>query len=184
MNIESIKNKLPSYASDLKLNLSSLANETCMNPQQLWGSFLVSAMACGNCSLIEAIKNEAGDNLSNEAMEAAKSAFAIMSMNNIYFRFVHLVSEKQYGSMQAKLRMNVMANPGVDKGDFELWTFAVSVINGCGMCMDSHEKQLAGHGFSKEQIQTVARIASVIHGVASVLDIEQNCCCSEEQQAA
>ena len=74
--------------------------------------------------------------------------------------------------MQAKLRMNVIGNPGVDKNDFELWSLAVSAINGCGMCIDAHEKQLLDHGMDKNQIQTAVRIASVVHAVSSVMDAE------------
>lgn len=75
--------------------------------------------------------------------------------------------------MQAKLRMNILANPGVEKDDFELWSLAVSAINGCGMCIDAHEQQLLKGGISKEQIQTAVRIASVIHAAASVIEMEQ-----------
>ncbi len=77
-----------------------------------------------------------------------------MGMNNVYYRFVHLASNKQYGTLPAKLRMNIIANPGVDKTDFELWSLAVSAINGCGMCIDAHEAVLLKAGMPVEQIQT------------------------------
>lgn len=172
MSLDALKDKLPEYAKDLKLNLSTLAQDETLNEQQLWGTFLVSALAGRNEDVIAAISTEASQHLSPEAQNGAKAAAAIMGMNNIYYRFVHLASNKDYQSMQAKLRMNVMANPGVDKDDFELWSLAVSAINGCGMCIDSHEKQLLEHGFSKEQIQTAARIASVVHAVSAVLEGE------------
>ena len=66
-----------------------------------------------------------------------------MAMNNIYYRFVHLVHAADYKTMPAKLRMNAMAKPGVDKVDFELWSLAVSAVNGCGMCLEAHEKVCA-----------------------------------------
>ena len=75
--------------------------------------------------------------LSPEALNAAKSAAAIMGMNNIYYRFLHLVEDGEYSTMPARLRMNIIANPGVDKVDFELWCTTVSAVNGCGMCLDS-----------------------------------------------
>ncbi|MEC7576628.1 MAG: carboxymuconolactone decarboxylase family protein, partial [Pseudomonadota bacterium] len=75
--------------------------------------------------------------------------------------------------MQAKLRMNIIGNPGVDKVDFELWSLAVSAINGCGMCIDAHEAELLKHGLSKEQIQTAIRVGSVIHAIAATLDGEE-----------
>ncbi|MCI5060870.1 MAG: carboxymuconolactone decarboxylase family protein [Alphaproteobacteria bacterium] len=173
MSIETLKKALPDYAKDIKLNLSSLVNDESLNEQQLWGTFLVSAFAGRNEFVIQQICAGAAEYLSPEVMTAAKAAAAIMAMNNVYYRFVHLVSNKDYQTMQAKLRMNVIANPGVEKDDFELWSLAVSVINGCGMCIDAHEQQLLKHGVSKEQIQTAARIASVTHAVAAILDGEQ-----------
>ena len=74
--------------------------------------------------------------------------------------------------MPARLRMNVMAKPGVDKEDFELWSLAVSAVNGCGMCMESHEKILRAAGMSQEEVQAAVRIAATVHAVAAVLDGE------------
>jgi alkyl hydroperoxide reductase subunit D len=70
--------------------------------------------------------------------------------------------------------MNVIGKPGVDKGDFELWCLAVSAINGCGACIDSHEKVLLAAGFTAEQVQAAVRIAAVVHAVAATLDGEEH----------
>jgi alkyl hydroperoxide reductase subunit D len=82
------------------------------------------------------------------------------------------VSEPEYATMPARLRMNIIGKPGIDKADFELFSLAVSAINGCGMCIDSHEKVLKTAGIKKETVQNAVRIASVIHAVAVVLDAE------------
>ncbi len=170
MSIEALKEKLPEYAKDLKLNLGSLSNDQTLSEQQLWGTFLASALAGRNAVVIREVEAEAAQKLSPEALNAAKAAASIMAMNNIYYRFVHLVSNKDYQTMQAKLRMQVMANPGVEKADFELWSTAVSAINGCGMCMDGHEANLRKEGLTSEQIQTAVRVASTVHAVAATLD--------------
>src|SRR5699024_7456446 len=102
----------------------------------------------------------------------ARSAAAIMGMNNIYYRFVHLASNKEYGSMPAGLRMSVIGRPGIDKADFELMSLAVSAVNGCGLCIDNHEKVHKQAGVSKEVVQHAVRIASVMHAVATVFDAE------------
>jgi alkyl hydroperoxide reductase subunit D len=172
MSLETLKTEIPDYAKDLKLNLSSLARETVLDDQKKWGTFLASAHALGVPAVVRAIGAEVADKLSPEAMSGAKSAAAIMGMNNVYYRFVHLSSAKDYKTLPAKLRMNVIANPGVDKADFELWSLAVSAINGCGACIDSHEAELRRHGVSAEQIQTAVRIASTINAIAAVLDAE------------
>jgi alkyl hydroperoxide reductase subunit D len=172
MSLDTLKNMIPDYAKDLKLNLGSLANEDDLNTQQKWGTFLACALAGRNDTVIAMINAEAEDNLSAEALSGAKSAAAIMAMNNIYYRFAHIATSKDYMTMPAKLRMNVIGNPGVDKIDFELWSLAVSAINGCGMCIDAHEKQLLDHDISKAQIQTAVRIAATVQAVSAILDGE------------
>tara|TARA_R110002124_G_scaffold129483_1_gene290837 strand:+ start:138446 stop:138979 length:534 start_codon:yes stop_codon:yes gene_type:complete len=172
MSIDTLKSLIPDYAKDLKLNLSSLTTDESLSEQQLWGTFLASAIATRNAVLIKAISNEAEGYLSAEALNAAKSAAAIMGMNNIYYRFVHLSSNKEYQTMQAKLRMNVIGNPGVEKVDFELWSLAVSAINGCGMCIDSHEAELLKNGLTAQRIQTAVRIASVLHAIGATIEGE------------
>jgi alkyl hydroperoxide reductase subunit D len=104
-------------------------------------------------------------------MEAAKAAAAIMAINNVYYRFVHFAGGG-YGNMPARLRMNVLARPGVDKATFELWSLAVSAVNGCGMCIESHERAVREHGLTAEQVQAAVRIAAVVHAAAAVLDGE------------
>jgi alkyl hydroperoxide reductase subunit D len=180
MSIESLKNRLPEYAKDLKLNLSSLASEAALTDQQRAGTFIASAIASRNTDVTNAIVAEYGSMLSPEAMNAARAAAAIMAMNNIYYRFVHLASAPDYKTMPAKLRMNVIGKPGVDKIDFELWSIAVSAVNGCGMCIDSHEKVLREAGVSVEAIQAAIRIAAVVHAIAVTLESDQGA----EQQAA
>jgi len=170
MSLESLKNRLPDYAKDLRLNLSSLAAEPTLTPQQLAGTFVASALASRNSETIHAVIAEFGPKLSAEALQAAHSAAAIMAMNNIYYRFIHLASAPDYKTLPAKLRMSVIGKPGVEKTDFELWCLAVSAINGCGMCIDAHEKVLREHGVTAEQIQAAVRIASVVHAVAATLD--------------
>jgi len=172
MSLESLKQQLPDYAKDLKLNLSSLASETVLSEQQKAGAFVASALASRNAAVSEALIAEFAPKLSPEALTAAKAAAAIMAMNNIYYRFTHLSSSPDYKTLPAKLRMNVMAKPGVEKVDFELWSLAVSAINGCGMCVDSHEKVLREHGVTVDQVQAAVRIAAVVHAVAATLDGE------------
>jgi alkyl hydroperoxide reductase subunit D len=172
MSLQALRDALPDYAKDLKLNLSSLTREEGLSEQQLWGTFLASALASRNAEVIRAVAAEAKDHLSEDAMTAAKAAAAIMGMNNVYYRFTHLVSEKSYRTLPAKLRMQVIASPGVDKVDFELWSLAVSAINGCGMCVDSHDAVVRKAGMSTDQVQTAVRVASVVHAVAAVLDGE------------
>src|SRR6266851_3092875 len=173
MSIEAPKEKLPEYARDQRLNLAALVMDTLLSEQQRWGTLVATALASRNPKVIAAIVGEAKEHLSPEALEAAKAAASIMAMNNIYFRFVHMAGDADYKSMPARLRMSVIAQPGVDKSDFELWSLAVSAINGCGACIEAHDHALKHAGVSKEAVQQAVRIASVVHAVAATLDGEQ-----------
>lgn len=171
MSIDNLKNLMPEYAKDIKLNLSTLASEETLTAQQLWGTFLTTALAAGNETVIREIAAEAAQHLTPEAQNAAKAAAAIMAMNNVYYKFVGMMGD-DYRTMPAKLRMNVIGNPGVDKIDFELWSTAVSAMNGCQFCVKAHEKTLADHGVEKAAIQTAVRIGAVVNAAAAVLTAE------------
>jgi alkyl hydroperoxide reductase subunit D len=119
---------------------------------------------------IEAQAKAAG--LSDEAATAAKAAAAIMGMNNVYYRALHLLKNQEYRTLPARLRMNVIGNPGVDKVDFELWCTTVSAVNGCGMCLDSHEEELKKRGVSALQVQAALRIAATVNAASAVVRAE------------
>ncbi len=167
--LEQLKNALPEYAKDIKLNLSTLAADESLTQQQLWGTFLACALATRQDDVMEMMSAEAATHLSAEAQTAAKAAATIMAMNNVYYRSVHLMTNKDYHALSAKLRMNILAAPGVDKVDFEFWSLAVSAISGCGMCLDAHEAQLKKAGMSTEQIQMALRIGAVVNAAATVM---------------
>ena len=91
MSLDALRDPMPAYAKDISLNLGSLASETVLNDQQKWGCFLASAHAIGVAPVVKAIEAQAATVLSPEAMTAAKAAAAIMGMNNIYYRSLHLM---------------------------------------------------------------------------------------------
>jgi len=169
VSLEALKAALPAYAKDIKLNLSTLAADPTLSAEARAGTFIASALATRNAELTRAMVAEFGPAMSPEALEAAKASASVMAMNNIYYRFVHLVGG-DYGRMPAKLRMSVIGKPGVAKEVFELWGLAVSAINGCGMCMEAHEKVVREHGFTAEQVQTAVRIAATVHALGAILD--------------
>jgi alkyl hydroperoxide reductase subunit D len=174
MSLDTVRDLLPDYAKDLSLNLSSLSNETVLTDQQKWGSFLASAWAVGQPDVVKAVEAAAtAGGLTPEAANGAKAAAAIMGMNNVYYRALHLMKNQEYRTLPAKLRMNVIANPGVDKSDFELWCTAVSAVNGCGMCLDSHEDELRKRGVPNTSIQAALRIAAVVNAVSAVVRAER-----------
>ncbi len=178
MILDDLIDSLPASAKDLKLNYSSLIrNNAELSAQQLWGTVVASAIATRSAVLTTAVLADAAGKLSAQALEAAKSAAAIMSMNNIFYRFHHLSSNAKYATLPARLRMNGLRGHGVEEVDFELWSLAVSAINGCGKCVDSHEQVVRTKGATEELVMAVVRVAAVIHAIGTVLD-------SVEAQAA
>lgn len=172
MAIENIKQALPDYAKDTKLNLGSVTTTSSLSEQQLWGTLLACAIASRNALVLREVADEAGEHLSPEAVAAAKGAASIMAMNNVYYRAKHLVGDEAYQSLPARLRMQIIGRPGVDKLDFELWSVAVSAITGCGVCLESHEKTLTKEGISRDNVHDALRIAAVVHAAAVTLDAE------------
>ncbi|MDK1476586.1 alkyl hydroperoxide reductase [Streptomyces sp. 549] len=172
MALDDLKSALPGYAKDLKLNLGSVIGNSDLPQQQLWGTVLACAIASRSPKVLAELEPEAREQLSEDAYTAAKAAAAVMAMNNVFYRTRHLLSDPEYGNLRAGLRMNVIGNPGVDKVDFELWSLAVSAINGCGMCLDSHEQVLRKAGLDRETIQEAFKIAAVLQAVAATLDAE------------
>ena len=172
MSLQALRDRLPEYAKDLKLSLGTLAGETVLGDTRKAGTFIAAAIASRNPEVIAAVAGEFGPRLDAATLAAARAAAAIMGMNNVYYRFLHLVEDEEYGKMRAGLRMNVLANPGTAPENFELWSLAVSAVNGCGKCVVAHEKVLREAGVTREQIQAAVRIAAVVHAVAVTLEAE------------
>ena len=172
MTIEALSERIPSYAKDLRLNLQNVLRQAELTEQQLWGTAVASAIAGRNRDLLAAVLEDAQQHLTPQSLDAARSAAAIMGMNNVFYRFLHLTSNDKYSTIPARLRMNAIRMHGVDQVDFELWCVAVSAINNCQACVASHEKVVREKGLSEESVLAAVRIASVIHAVAVVLDSE------------
>ena len=171
--LESIREALPGYARDLQLNLGSVltaAGAPGLTERQIWAVALAAASASRNAAFTRDIQALATRHLDAAHVSAAHAAAALTAMNNVYYRFLHLVEDEEYGKLPARLRMSVVGSPGIAKADFELLSLAVSAINGCGSCIASHERQLRQHGLSREAVQSAVRIAAVVHAVARTLE--------------
>ncbi|NLU81409.1 carboxymuconolactone decarboxylase family protein [Rhodococcus sp. HNM0569] len=168
MSIENLKNSLPEYAKDLKLNLSSLARSTELNEQQLWGTFLAAAAATKSATVLREVSEEAADTLSAEAYDAALGAASIMGMNNVAYRAKSFLGD-DFTQVRMGLRMNIIGNPGVEKADFELWSLAVSTINGCHDCTAAHDAVVRKEGLTKEQVWEAVKVAATLQGVAQAV---------------
>lgn len=170
MSIDRLKDRIPDHAKDLRINLGVIAGATALSPQQAWGTALAAAITSRSSEVVAAIEESAGASLPPEARTAARAAASIMGMNNIYYRFLHMVGDDSpYGQMPARLRMQIIGKPGVEHADFEVWCLAASAITGCEACVRAHEKSFREKGGTAEQVHEAVRIAAVIHGVALTL---------------
>src|SRR5262245_7867263 len=173
VTLENLRDALPGYARDLQLNLGTVlttAGAPGLTERQVWAVALAAAAASRNPGFTRDMQALAARHLDAAHVSAAHAAAAIMAMNNVYYRFLHLVEDEEYAKLPARLRMNVLGNPGIAKADFELLSLAVSAINGCGTCVASHERQLRQHGLTREAIQSAVRVAATVHAVARVLE--------------
>lgn len=169
MPLQAIRDALPDYAKDLRLNLDSVLTEAGspgIDARAIGAVALASAIAARHAPLVAALDTFAAERLSPAEIAGARAAAAIMAMNNVYYRATHLIGGEDYARMRTGLRMNVMTNPGLDKVAFELASLAVSAINGCGACMAAHEQVLRQHGVTAQGVQSALKIAAVVHAVA------------------
>ncbi len=161
--LDTIKQMIPEVAKDIRLNLGKVLDVTQndgLNEQQILGAALAVAYSLGDKELIKEIKEGIADEV---IISASQLAASLMAMTNIYYHFVHLTENQEVEHIPAGLRMQGMMNPGVDRVTFELFSLAVSALNGCGACISSHASQLKEHGLSAAAIARVGRISAVIH---------------------
>jgi len=170
MTLTELQDSIPDYARDLKLNLQTVLAQTELTGQQTWTVATACALASRNPRLSEAIVAEAAAKLPPAQLSSAKAAFAIMGMNNIFYRFRHFVAGGEYDQIPARLRMQSIRNHGGDPVDFELACLAVSTINGCEACVKSHAAVVREKGVSAEAVVASVRIASTLHAVAAILE--------------
>ncbi len=168
MSLKQFAESLPDYAKDIRLNLGSILSDQLMGDERKLSLLLSCAHGSGYKPLVEAAEAEVSGKVSDQVANAARGAAALMAMNNVYYRFVHLTSNPEYGKLPARLRMNFIGSHGIAKEEFELMSLAVSAMNGCGMCIDSHERVLLEHGVKPDAIQSAVRIAAVMKAIATV----------------
>ncbi|MEZ4815029.1 MAG: carboxymuconolactone decarboxylase family protein [Bdellovibrionota bacterium] len=178
MSFESFRESIGDFARDVRVNLSSVLSEEGapgLSTAQVWGVALSCAYATKDKALFSAVEeialNPESPKISQIELAACKTAASLMAMNNVYYRFSHLLEDSEFSSMPARLRMQGIANHGVDKILFEMMCLAVSAMSGCGMCIKSHVAQLKKAGVSNEAIQSSVRIASVVNSASTAASI-------------
>jgi alkyl hydroperoxide reductase subunit D len=170
-SLQPIKDRLPGYAKDIKLNLDAVIARGSLAPAVAHGAALAAAFAAKSPVLVAAFR--ASDALPAAHAEAALTAAALMGMNNVWYPFVEMAEDPELKSMRAELRMNAYAtHGGVDRASFELYALAASIVGKCAFCVTSHYRQLRDGDTTTQQLRDVGRIAAVIAAAAQVLMVE------------
>lgn len=169
--LDVLRDSIPEPARDIKLNLQTVLQPGSLTPAQRWGVAIASAVAARNQSLRDAVLADARTEVGEDVIDDALAAAALMAMNNVYYRFRHLVGKPSYSQMPARLRMQRIAKLATNKADFELFCLAVSAINACEMCIRSHEEVVRAGGLSEEQVHDAVRIAATINAAAVALEL-------------
>jgi lipoyl-dependent peroxiredoxin subunit D len=169
--IEQLAAEIVEPARDIKLNLQSVLAPGSLTPEQRWGVAIASAVASRNVRLQVAVIADARNEVAPAVVEDAIAAAAIMGMNNVYYRFRHMIGKPTYSDRPARLRMNRLVKPAGKKVDFELYALAASAVGGCESCMRSHEHVVVEGGVTEEEVHDAVRIAATIHGAAIALEV-------------
>lgn len=168
--VAALADRLPDAARDIKLNLQSVLETSSLNEAQRFGVAVACAIAARNPDLKKAVIEDAGAKVDAAVIDDGIAAAALMGMNNVYYRFRHMIGKPSYETKPARLRMQRIAKPATNKADFELFCLAVSAINGCEACVKSHEHVVIEGGLSEDNVHDAVRIAAVIHAAAVGLE--------------
>ena len=169
--VEELRSAIPETAKDIKLNLQSVLQPGALTPAQRWGVAIACAVATRNERLRDAIISDARVEVGADVIDDGLAAAALMAMNNVYYRFRHMIGKESYSQLPARLRMQRIARPASNKVDFELFCLAVSAINACEMCMRSHEDVVIKGGLTEDQVHDAVRIAATINAAAVAIEL-------------
>lgn len=163
-----IKEGLPEYAKDTKLNLDAVLLRSSLDPLVAQGCALAAAFAAGNGRLTTAIDAEIED---RKEADAALAAATVMAQNNVWYPYVEMVADPALSGLPAQLRMNsIMSHGGTSKKNFEAYALAASIIGKCHACVTAHYNTLKREGMTIENLRDIGRIAAVINSAAKVLN--------------
>jgi alkyl hydroperoxide reductase subunit D len=164
--IESVKQALPDYAKDTKLNLDAVLLRSTLDVDEAIGCAVAALAATGNGKLLSVLLADAPAD-ANAAMTAA----SLMAQNNIWYPYIEMVDDPSLAGLPAQLRMNAIAtHGGTTKERFEAYSLAASIVGKCHFCVKAHYDGLKKMGYSVEQLRDIGRIAAVMNACAKVLN--------------
>lgn len=166
--VDQLKEGMPEYAKDTKLNLDSVLKRSTLDPVEAQGCALAAAMSTGNGKLVTFISTSFTDAVERDA---AMTASSLMTMTNTWYPFVEMADDANLSGLPPQLRMNAIStHGGTTKGRFEAYSLAASIVGKCHFCVKAHYDTLKKEGYTVEQLRDIGRIAAVVNSLAKVLN--------------
>lgn len=163
---DSIKEALPEYAKDTKLNLDAVLLRSTLDPDVAMGCAVAALAATGNGKVLSVMLADAP-----VFAEPAMTAASIMAQNNVWYPYVEMAEDENLKGLPAQLRMNaIMNHGGTTKSNFEAFSLAASIVGKCHFCVKAHYDTLKQEGYTVENLRDIGRIAAVMNSVAKVLN--------------
>lgn len=165
--IDQLKEGLPEYAKDAKLNLDAVIKRSTLPMEEAEAVAVAAAFATGNTKFWTWIHSVITD---RKEADAALVAGVTMAQNNVWYPYVEMADDSNLKGLPAQLRMNAIAtHGGTTKARFESYSLAASIIGKCHFCVKAHYETLKKEGYTVEQLRDIGRIASVINSIAKVM---------------
>jgi alkyl hydroperoxide reductase subunit D len=169
--LDRLRDTFPEAAKDIRVNVQTVLGQSSLSEAQKWGVAYATALAARNPALRDAVREDAAAVVDAAVLEDARAAAVLMGMNNVYYRFRHMIGKPVYADKPARLRMQRLAQVATSKVDFELFCLAVSAVNGCEQCLQSHEKVVLEGGLAVDHVNDAVRIASTMAAAAVALEL-------------
>ena len=167
--LQAIKDRMPEYAKDIRLNLDSTIARSSLAPEDAIAVALAAAFAAKSKPLIDAFKAAVPPAEGYAALTAA----TLMGMNNVWYPYLEMADDTDLKTQRPELRMNAYASHGgVAKAKFESYALAASIVGKCHFCVQSHYALLKQEGLTPQQLRDIGRIAAVVNAAAQVLAAE------------
>jgi alkyl hydroperoxide reductase subunit D len=158
------------YLKDLKINVTNSLTATTLSKKEAYLLGLAVAINEKHTDLQASFEKLATqEGATPKDIAEIISCTSLMNANNVYYRFRHFVNKEFYTATPAGIRMSIMANPVLGKEFFELVSLTVSALNGCEMCVTSHEEALLKHGTEQQRVLEAVRLGAVLRSLVVLL---------------
>lgn len=158
------------YIKDLKINLSNSLKAQTLNEKEAVLIALSIAINEKATDLIASLEESAKvKGVEEKELLEVASCVSLMNANNILYRFRHFMNKDSYSNIPAGIRMSIMMSPVLGKEFFELLSLVISAVNGCELCVTSHEASVKQHGATEQRIFDAVRLGAVVKSVITLL---------------